>query len=411
MMIADGMNVFSPFLPGTRRLRAFVPFSLALSCVMTTPSLAQSFKTNVPIAYLFDVKTNSVLFDKAADELFPPASIIKLLTAETVFTALKSGKIRPETEVFINEQIWRKGGAPSRGSAMFAAVRSRVGVTDLLKGLIVMSGNDAALALAEGVGGTEEAFVTLMQERARAIGLTRSQIRNATGFSHSEQKVTAKEMARLAGHIIQNHPEYYPLFAEREFTWNGIRQLSRNPLLTMNIGADGLKTGNIGEAGFGLVGSAVRDDRRLIVVIMGAETAVARASEARRLLEWGFDNFSIRKLLERRVHLAELKVSGGTSGLVPVGIGEDLALFMPVSVQDVVETSIRFKSPLMAPIVDGAEIGTLVVTRNGTIAAERPVIALQDVPQGSLAKRAFDNLSTWFLGLFRRNDPVRAVRS
>eukprot|EP01036_Dinobryon_divergens_P051870 gene51870-69422_t len=220
---------------------------LAASLVGMKPLLAQSVQVTAPIAYLYDVNTRSPLFEKAADELFPPASIIKLLTAETVFAALKEGRITLQTEYPITEDVWRRGGAPSRGAAMFAPLNSRIAVSDLLQGLIVMSGNDAALALAAGLGGSETAFVALMQERAKAIGLTRSQVRNATGFSHPEQKVSAREMARLALHVIETYPENYPLFGQREFTWNAIRQTNRNPLLAMNIGADGMKTGNIGD--------------------------------------------------------------------------------------------------------------------------------------------------------------------
>ncbi len=366
-------------------------------------ALAQSIQTAAPIAYLYDVNTRSPLFEKAADELFPPASIVKLLTAETVFHALKDGKITPQTEYAITEDVWRRGGAPSRGAAMFAPLNSRIAVSDLLQGLIVMSGNDAALALAAGLAGTEAGFVGRMQERARVIGLTRSQIRNATGFSHPEQKVSAREMAKLALHLIETYPENYALFGQREFTWNAIRQTNRNPLLAMNIGADGMKTGNIGDAGFGLVGSAVQNERRLIVVIMGADTALARAADARKLLEWGFSNFERRKLLEKQIPLTEAKVTGGLATSVPLGLKDDIDLLLPKSALDTVQTRINYLTPLKAPIAEGTEVGRLTVIRSGgAIALDVPVVALTEVPQGSLRKRAFDNSWEWFLNLFRR---------
>jgi serine-type D-Ala-D-Ala carboxypeptidase (penicillin-binding protein 5/6) len=363
---------------------------------------AQSIQTTVSVAYLYDVGTKSVLFEKSADELFPPASIIKLLTAETVFYALKNGQVMMETEYLISENVWRKGGAPSGSAAMFAALNSRVAVSDLLQGLLVMSANDAALALAEGISSSEAEFVKRMQVRATALGLTRSQFRNATGFSHPEQRVTAREMAKLASHIIQTYPEYYATFGQREFTWNKIRQLNRNPLLTLNIGADGMKTGNIAEAGFGLVGSAVQDERRLILVILGADSALTRSTEAKKLLEWGFRNFERRKLLEKGVALAEAKVTGGTGASVNLGVREDVDLLLPKSSLDAVSTKIIYSGPIKAPVLVGAELGRLVVNRGSTIALEVPVVALSAVPEGSLNKRAFDNSWEWASSLFRR---------
>jgi serine-type D-Ala-D-Ala carboxypeptidase (penicillin-binding protein 5/6) len=405
VVFAQGMTIFNNILQ--QCLRCAIISALLIVAAPTSVQ-SQSLKTTVPTVLLYDVKTGSMLFDKAIDEPFPPASIIKLLTAETVFTALKDGKTSFDTEYQITEQIWRKGGAPSRGSAMFAAVNSRVKVSDLLKGLIVISGNDAALALANGIGGTEENFVTMMQERAKVIGLKNSVIRNPTGFSHPEQKVTARDILQLTQYIIDKHPEFFSLFSEREFTWNNIRQLNRNPLLAMNIGADGMKTGNTAEAGFGLVVSVMRGDRRLIAVMMGADSATARSSEARKLIDWGYDNFSERKLLERNAPLAEVSVSGGLQNSVPIGVDQELSMLLPISSQDAFETVIKTKSPLKAPILAGTEVGRLSVMSAGKIMIERPVFALSNVEQGSLSKRAFDNIKTGFWGLFRRSEPARA---
>jgi serine-type D-Ala-D-Ala carboxypeptidase (penicillin-binding protein 5/6) len=365
-------------------------FVIALILAASLPVSAQSLKTNAPISLLYDVKTGSYLFDKAIDEPFQPASLLKLLTLET--------------EYQITEQIWRKGGAPSRTSAMFAAVNSRVSVSNLLRGLIVISGNDAALALAHGIAGSEEAFVLLMQERAKILGLNRTIIRNVTGFEHPEQKTTARDLMKLSLAIINEHPEFFSLFSEREFTWNNIRQLNRNPLLSLNIGADGFMSGNTSDDGFGLIATSQRGDRRLIAVIMGAETALIRSAEARKLLEWGSDNFSERKLLERQVALTEAKVSGGIDGVVPVGVDQDLTMLLPISTQDSFETIIRYKAPLTAPVLAGAVIGKLTVMNAGKVMIERPVVALQAVERGSLTKRAMDNVKTWFWGLFRRSE-------
>jgi serine-type D-Ala-D-Ala carboxypeptidase (penicillin-binding protein 5/6) len=396
-------------LSNVRRFLKCVALVAALLLVASLPASAQSLKTNVPIALLYDVKTGSFLFDKSIDEPFQPASLLKLLTAEAVFAALKSSKTTLETEYQITEQIWRKGGAPSRSAAMFAAVNSRVSVSNLLRGLIVISGNDAALALAHGIAGSEEAFVQLMQERAKSLGLNRTTIRNVTGFEHPEQKTTARDLMKVALAIINNYPEFFPLFSEREFTWNNIRQLNRNPLLSLNIGADGFMTGNISDDGFGLVATAQRGDRRLISVIMGAETAQARASEARKIMDWGNDNFAERKLLDRNAPLADAKVSGGKEGIVPVGVDQDLTMLLPLSTQDSFETVIRYKAPLTAPVLSGDVIGQLSVMNAGKLMIQRPVIALQAVERGSLTKRAMDNVKTWFWGLFRRSEPAQRI--
>ncbi len=371
-----------------------------------TPLHAQSVQVTVPAAFLYDVTTRSVLFAKGADDLLAPASLIKLLTAEVVFDALKRGEITPETDYPVTESAWRKGGAPSRSAAMYAALNSRIAVRDLLQGLIIMSANDAALVLAEGVAKNEGAFVTRMQERARLIGMSRSTVRNPTGFAHPEQRVTPRELALLAAHLHATYPEQMAVFAQREFTWNSIRQTNRNPLLSQGIGADGMQTGNLTDSGFHLVGSAVQEGRRLILVIMGADAADKRAAEARRLLDWGFRNFEPRKLMERGVTLGEAQVMGGVRAQVALGLKDDISFLMPKSVQDTVTTRITYSGPLRAPVAAGTEIGRLFVLRGAVVALEAPVIALETVEQGSLRRRALDNLWGWFISLL----PQRAAK-
>jgi serine-type D-Ala-D-Ala carboxypeptidase (penicillin-binding protein 5/6) len=391
------------FLRSTSILSAICALLLALG----VPATAQSVQITVPVAYLYDVTTRSVLFAKGADDLVPPASLIKLMTAEVVFDALKRGEITPETEYQVTEPAWRKGGAPSRSAAMSAALNSRIAVRDLLQGLIVMSANDAALVLAEGMVKSEDAFTLRMQERAKAIGLTRSQIRNPTGFTHPDQRVSAREMAQIAVHLFNTYPDHMALFAQREFTWNSIRQTNRNPLLAMGIGADGMQTGNLADSGFNLVGSAVQDGRRLIVVVMGADAAEKRSAEARRLLEWGFRNFEQKKLLERGVVLGEAQVTGGVRTQVALGLKDDISFLMPKAVQDTVTTRIVYNGPLRAPVAAGTEMGRLTVLRGTVIALEVPVMTLESVEQGSLRRRALDNLWGWF-GSFL---PQRAAKS
>src|SRR5690348_13892135 len=230
------------------------------------------FQTKAPRAILIDAESGSILFEKNADELMAPSSLAKLMTAEVVFNEIKQGRLALDKEFIVSEYAWRHGGAPSRTSSMFAPIHSKVAVKDLLYGLIIQSGNDAAIALAEGIGGSEPRFAQMMTKRARELGMSRSYFSNSTGLPDPPLVVTAREMGILARHIIKTYPEFYPIYGEKEFTWNRIRQQNRNPLLTMGIGADGMKTGFTDAGGYGLVGSAVQNGQRLIVVINGLES-------------------------------------------------------------------------------------------------------------------------------------------
>jgi D-alanyl-D-alanine carboxypeptidase (penicillin-binding protein 5/6) len=252
------------------------------------PSHAAQPQTSVPYALLVDFDTGAILFAKNADAPMSPASTTKILTAEIVFRAIVEGRLTLDDSAPISARAAREGDAESGGSSMFTAAGSLVRVDDLLRGLVIASGNDAAIALAEGVAGSEEAFVALMNQRARELGMTRSHFANAWGGGGPRQSVTARDMARLAAYVIRTYPQFYPYFGEPEFTWNGVRQQNRNPLLAMAIGADGVKTGHLAQSGFGLVGSAVRNGQRLILVLNGARTEEERAREARQLLQWGF---------------------------------------------------------------------------------------------------------------------------
>src|ERR1700739_3565300 len=255
------------------------------------------FDGDAPTAVLVEASSGSVLFEKNADELRAPSSMMKLVTAEVVFHAVKQGDIKLTDEYRVSENAWRRGGAPAGGSTMFAALNSKISVDDLLHGAIIQSGNDACIVLAEGIAGNERTFATEnMTKRARELGLTRSTFANSNGLPDPGNKMTVRELAKLARYVIQTYPEFYKLFGEKEFTWNKIRQQNRNPLLNSLEGADGLKTGYTKEGGYGMVGSAVRDGTRLIVVVNGLEDPDDRASEAKKMLEWGFRNFEARTL-------------------------------------------------------------------------------------------------------------------
>src|SRR6201991_3187078 len=272
------------------------------------------FDGDAPTAILMEANSGSILFEKNADELRAPSSMMKLMTAEVVFNAIKEGKVKLSDEYRISENAWRKGGAPSGGSTMFAAINSKVSVDDLLHGAIIQSGNDACIALAEGIAGNERIFASdFMTKRARELGMTRSTFGNSNGLPDPGNKMTVRELGILARHIILDFPEFYKLFGEKEYTWNKIRQPNRNPLLNAMPGADGLKTGYTKEGGYGMVGSTVQDGTRLIVVVNGLEDSDDRATEAKKMLEWGYRNFETRTLFAENQYVGYAKVFGGAS--------------------------------------------------------------------------------------------------
>jgi len=369
---------------------------------LAPPARAQGFQTLAPHALLMDADTGTVLFEKAADEPFAPASMAKMMTVEIIFNELTQGRLNMDSEFAISENAWRKGGGGAGGSSMFAPLNSKVKLSDLLRGIIVQSGNDAAIAAAEAIGGTELNFGRMMTRRARELGLTQSVFVNATGYSDPEQKVTARELARLAVHIIETYPDLYKIFAEREFTWNKIRQQNRNPLLTMDLGADGLKTGFLEESGYALTASAVQGGQRLVLVVSGLKTARDRASETRKLLEWGFRAFEPRQLFANGETVADAKVFGGDKNSVPLIAKKPVRLLMPRGSGEKIVAKIVYQGPLRAPVQGGTEIGRLEGTRGDVQALDMPLYAGEDVGTGTLQQRAMDGLLELGTGLVRR---------
>jgi D-alanyl-D-alanine carboxypeptidase (penicillin-binding protein 5/6) len=374
-----------------RRVRRFAATAVALVCAVATPALAQSsFQTAAPQAILVDYDSGAVLFEKDADALASPASTAKIMTAELVFRELQAGRLKLDDEFTISENAWRRGGASAGGSSMFAVLNSRVRIEDLIRGLVIQSGNDAAIALAEGLSGTEEAFAENMTKRARELGLAKSTFRNAWGKSDPNQLVTAREMARLAAHVIGAYPKYYQYFGEKEFTWNKIRQLNRNPLLTMDIGADGLKTGNIDDSGFGLVGSAVQGGQRLILVVNGLKTAKDRAEESRKLLQWGFRAFEGRLVFAAGETIGAARVFGGATGSVDLVSARDVRVLAPRGSSERLTAKIVYDGPLIPPVEKGRAVARLKVWRGQSLALDLPLQAAADVEVGSLPRRAMD---------------------
>lgn len=373
----------------------------ALPSDVTAQRSGEGFQTSAPYAILMDYDSSSVLFEKNADQLMYPASMAKIMTAELVFHLIKEGRLNPEEEFTISENAWRRGGAPSGGSAMFAALNSRVKVRDLLMGVIVQSGNDASIALAEGIAGTEANFAAMMTQRARELGLTKSVFTNSTGLHDPNQRVTARELAKLAQHVIRTYPDLYRLYAEREFTWNRIRQQNRNPLLALGLGADGLKTGYLKESGYGLVGSAVQNNLRLIVVVNGLKSIKERTDEARKLLEWGFRAFEARLLFAEGETVGEAKLYGGAKGRVALTGEGPIRLLVPRGSNEKLVARIVYTGPVVAPVQKGQMIGKLKVWRGENLALEIPLRAAESVERGNMAQRAFDAASELVLGVFR----------
>src|ERR1700686_3491155 len=351
------------------------------------------FDGDAPTAILIEASSGSVLFEKNADELRAPSSMMKLMTAEVVFHAVKQGDVKLTDEYRVSENPWRKGGAPDGGSTMFAAIHSKISVDDLLHGAIIQSGNDACMVLAEGIAGNERTFAKMMTKRARELGLTRSTFANSNGLPDPGNKMTVRELATLARYIIQTYPDFYKLFGDKEFTWNKIRQQNRNPLLNSLEGADGLKTGYTKEGGYGMVGSAVQNGFRRVVVINRLDDPDDRASEAKKMLEWGFRNFEARTLFAAQQPVGYAKVFGGDTRSVKLASPEPIKVMVSKNGGDKLIARVVYNGPVRAPIEAGQQVGFVKVWRGANIAVEAPVYAAESIGRGSTMRRAIDGAS------------------
>lgn len=364
---------------------------------MPTTALAQLFQTKAKQAFLIEAETGTVLFAKNEDELIPPASLAKLMTMELVFEALQSGRLQPDDEFQVSENAWRTGGAVSGTSTMFAEINSSIPLADLMQGVIVQSGNDACIIIAEGMAGSEETFSQMMNERARKIGLEKSVFANSTGLPHPDAGVTMRELAFLARHIQQSYPEYYKLYSQPDFTWNRINQRNRNPLLRLDIGVDGLKTGFTEESGYAIVSSIERKGRRLFLAMSGMTSLRERAEEARKILEWGLRSFERRPLFAKGEIVGEASVYGGEQSGVPLTARDAVDIFVPITNADRLKARIVFDWPLNAPVEEGDQVATLKVWVGDTLSQETPLYAADSVVKGPLHSRALDALQELML--------------
>lgn len=357
------------------------------------------FSTTARNAILMDYDSGSIIYQKAADELVPPASMSKLMTLAVLFKALKDGKLTPETEFQTSENAWRTGGAPSGTAAMFIPIHNKTPISELIQGIAVQSGNDAAITVAEGMAGSVEAFTKLMEAEARRIGLEKSTFRNSTGLPHPEHLMTARELAELARYIIKTYPDQYKVFSQREFQYRRHKFYNRNPLLSADIGVDGMKTGHTREAGYGMVVSAVRDGRRLIGVLMGFENEKERQSETRRMLEWGIKSVSSAKLFDAGEAVGYARVWGGTDFYVPLAGDGDLEVILPkFPLNQKIRGEIVYEGPLKPPVKKGDHVAMFRVTStvpgsNEPIAvSETPLYAENDVEAASFYWQGVDSL-------------------
>ncbi|NGM18526.1 D-alanyl-D-alanine carboxypeptidase [Roseomonas stagni] len=342
-------------------------------------------------ALIVDFDTGAVLLEKAADDRMPPSSMSKLMTMYVVFDLLKQGRLRLDQQLPVSERAWRMGG-----SKMFVQIGTTVSVENLARGVIVQSGNDACIVLAEGISGSETQFAELMNETARRIGLRSSTFRNATGWPDPEHRMTSRDLATLARRIITDFPEYYRFYNERSFRWNDISQENRNPALGRVAGADGLKTGHTEEAGYGLTASAMRGNRRLILVVNGLGSMRQRAEESERLFEWAFREFENVVVFRAADTVEEVPVYLGERPTVPLVAGRDLVLTLPRQWRRNLQVRVRFDAPVPAPVTKGQGIGTLLIGGQGVPEMTVPLIAGADVDKLGLFPRIPAVIGRWF---------------
>ena len=353
---------------------------------------ADVMSTSADYAFILDADTETPLFSKNGDEAMVPASMTKIMTAYMVFDRIREGRLSLEDAFKVSENAWRKGGASSGGSTMFLEVGSTVSVEDLLRGVIIQSGNDACIVLAEGISGSEEAFAAEMTERAREMGMDSVTFKNATGLYEEGHQISPRDLAQIALKTIREFPEYYHLYGETGFTWNGISQPNRNPLLDEVQGADGLKTGHLDISGYGLVGTAVREGQRRIIVLNGMESKAERASEARRVMRAAFTDFRSYTLADSGAIVGEAEVFQGTSDKVPLTVNDTVKSMMHVDQARRMNISVEYNAPIHAPVVKGQIIGELVATSPGSEDIRVPLVAAEDVARMTFIERALMGL-------------------
>ncbi|HVJ35268.1 MAG TPA: D-alanyl-D-alanine carboxypeptidase family protein [Terriglobia bacterium] len=373
---------------------SFLAVGLLATTAAGTAALADSPDTDAEHAYIVDFQTGAVILDKKGDERIPPASTSKLMTIYLLFDALKRGDIKLTDKFHVSKKAWS-----TQGSKMFVEINSDIAVEDLIRGIIIQSGNDACVVVAEGMAGSEEAFAERMTAKAKELGMNGSHFVDASGLPDPEQYMTAHDLEILARHLITDFPDYYHYFSEKEFVWHGIKQGNRNPLLyRTGSGVDGLKTGHTEESGFSLVASAVRDNRRIIMVAQGLASMQNRADAGGDLLDWAFRETANYTVATKGAILAEAPVWMGKAPTVPLTVPSDLIATLPRAAKSKITAKAVFDGPLQAPIAAGREVGKLVISSPDHPDFEAPLVAAADVPEKSLPARMWTKLNYLVFG-------------
>ena len=367
------------------RDRAITRTLLAAALAMLAALPAHAFETRARAAWVYDMTTSSVLLEKDADLALPPASMSKLMTLLMLFEALRDGRVTMDTEFTVSSRAKAMGG-----STMYLDERDRPTVRDLIQGIIVNSGNDACVVVAEGLAGSEDAFARLATQRAHALGMVNTTLTNASGWPDAGHRMSVRDLGILARHLIEDFPEHYSHFSETEFDYKNrapANSRNRNPLLALNVGADGLKTGHTQEAGYGLVGSAMQGDRRVIFVITGLERDVDRAQESERIVNWAFRQFSLRTVAPQGARVAEAPVWMGEAETVGLVAAREVKVLVPSLQSDAVQARVDWQGPLQAPLAAGQQVGELVVTVPDMPEVRVPVLVQADVPPAGFLRR------------------------
>lgn len=360
---------------------------------------AHAIETKARNLILMDYDTGQYLITKDADKMVPPASMSKLMTVYMVFSKLKDGSLSLDDTFTVSENAWRKGGAATGGSTMFLSIGDKVRVEDLLKGILIQSGNDACIVVAENLSGSEEDFSADMQKKAKEIGLKNSSFANSTGLPHPDHRMSVEDLAILSHKIISEFPEYYHIFSEMTFTYHNIKQGNRNPLLYSMQNADGLKTGHTEEAGFSLTASAKKGNRRLIEVMTGLSSNKERSEEAEKIMSWGFREFDNYTILKKGTKVAEMPVYFGTDKTVDMIVSEDVIRTLKKNKTDKVKLTAIYDKPVKAPIKAGQPIGVIKAEVPGSGEIEIPLVAAKDVNKLGVFGKIRANLSYLLFGV------------
>ena len=377
-------------------MRSFLTLAAALSLAVPASAAAPTYDSAAPIAYMVDLSSGAELYARDADRRIPPASMAKMMTVLVAFDMIDSGKVSKDKKIRVREDTWREWN--NRGSSMFLGVNEQVSVRQLLHGVVTLSGNDASVVLAQGLAGSEQAFVGMMNEKARAIGMKNSHFGNANGWpDEGVTYVTARDLATLAKATFEEHPALYnEFYGQHEFTWQGIKQPNRNPLIGKVQGSDGLKTGHTEEAGYGFTGSAEQNGRRLVEVIAGLDSYNGRIKEAVSFMEWGFGAWTTKPLFEKGAQVATAAVQQGGSRSVPLVAPRNLAVTLPATQGGDYKLSVQYEGPLKAPIAQGAKVAELIVTTADGSTQRMPLVAGEEVGEAGVFARIWNG----FLSLF-----------